>query len=103
MNLKAVELQIAIPKTFEAGKVAENHQQHVSAQQVNANETLKKEIERKAVTVNESEELLAIADEEERSSKDGQERGKGKKRKHYAKSEMPAQHPFKGNLFDYSG
>ncbi len=28
MSLKGVELQIAIPKTFDAGKVAEQHQQN---------------------------------------------------------------------------
>ena len=47
MSLKAVELQIAIPKTFDAGKMADNHQQNVIGQQIHANEALKKEIERK--------------------------------------------------------
>ena len=42
MSLKAVELQIAIPKTFDAGKMADNHQQNVVSQQINANEALKK-------------------------------------------------------------
>jgi len=47
MSLKGVELQIAIPKTFEAGKMADQAQQQVLAQQAHANEALKKEVERK--------------------------------------------------------
>ena len=42
MSLKAVELQIAIPKTFDAGKMADNHQQNVIQQQMHANAALKK-------------------------------------------------------------
>ena len=55
MSLKAVELQVAIPKTFDAGKLAENHQQNVIGQQINANEALKKQIERKQLTVNKTD------------------------------------------------
>lgn len=103
MSLKAVELQIAIPKTFDAGKMADNHQQNVISQQVNANEALKKEIERKQLTVNESEDLDAINDEENREQQhDGEHASNGKNNKTLIK-EKPAKHPFKGNLFDYSG
>lgn len=42
MSLKGVELQIAIPKTFEAGKMVDQAQQQVLAQQAHANEALKK-------------------------------------------------------------
>ncbi len=42
MSLKGVELQIAIPKTFEAGKMADQAQQQTLAQQAHANEALKK-------------------------------------------------------------
>lgn len=46
MSLKGVELQIAIPKTFDAGKVQEQHQQNVIQQQYNANEALKKKLKK---------------------------------------------------------
>ena len=102
MSLKAVELQVAIPKTFDAGKLAENHQQNVIGQQINANEALKKHIERKQLTVNESEQLDSIHDEEQHDQHEDQQASKKEKKKSVTK-EIPAKHPFKGNLFDHSG
>jgi len=102
VSLKAVELQVAIPKTFDAGKLAENHQQNVIGQQINANEALKKHIERKQLTVNESEQLDSIHDEEQHDQHEGQQASKKEKKKSVTK-EIPAKHPFKGNLFDHSG
>ena len=102
MSLKVVELQVAIPKTFDAGKLAENHQQNVIGQQINANEALKKHIERKQLTVNESEQLDSIHDEEQHDQQEGQQASKKEKKKSVTK-EIPAKQPFKGNLFDHSG
>ncbi len=97
-----MELQIAIPKTFDAGKMADNHQQNVIGQQINANEALKKEIERKQLSVNESENLDSINDEENRGQHEEQHGHTNEKKKTLMK-EKPAKHPFKGNLFDFSG
>lgn len=102
MSLKAVELQIAIPKTFDAGKMQDNHQQNIVAQQMNANEALKKEIERKQTAVNESEELENINEDDGHNPPDSPELMSQKKKKNNSKA-IPAKHPFKGNLFDYSG
>ncbi|MDM5246964.1 MULTISPECIES: RNA polymerase subunit sigma [unclassified Lysinibacillus] len=102
MSLKGVELQIAIPKTFEAGKMADQAQQQVLAQQVHANEALKKEIERKQKVVNTSEGMDEIGEEEEA----GGEYIKGTRKKKKSNNEEPkkqAQHPFKGNFVDFSG
>lgn len=49
MSLKGVELQIAIPKTFDAGKMADQKQQAVIHQQMHANEAAKKRIRKKIV------------------------------------------------------
>lgn len=65
MSLKGVELQIAIPKTFEAGKMADQAQQQALAQQAHANEAHKKEVERKQKIVNTSEGMDEISEEEE--------------------------------------
>ena len=101
MSLKAVELQIAIPKTFDAGKMADNHNQNVISQQMNANEALKKEIERKQLAVNESDDLDGIKEDQENNNGAGhQERHKKNKT---IIEEKPAKHPFKGNLVDFSG
>lgn len=103
MSLKGVELQIAIPKTFDAGKLADQHQQNTINQQLNANEALKREIERKQFSVNESEEMDAISDDEE-NNQPGQEQSNRKNNKENKQQlEQKAQHPFKGNLFDFSG
>ena len=102
MSLKAVELQVAIPKTFDAGKVAEQHQQNTINQQLNANEALKKELERKQKIVNDTENTDAISDEEEREKNTEHQLMLNKKKK--KEQEQPkAQHPFKGNFIDFSG
>ena len=102
MSLKAVELQVAIPKTFDAGKVAEQHQQNTINQQLNANEALKKELERKQKIVNDTENTDAISDEEERDGNTGQQSMLNKKKKK-EQEQQNAQHPFKGNFIDFSG
>ena len=99
MSLKAVELQIAIPKTFDAGKIADNHQQNVINQQLHANEALKKEIERKQTSVQESEHLEHINEKDEGTDPEQN----AKKHKKSLMKEKQAKHPFKGNLFDFSG
>jgi len=102
MSLKAVELQVAIPKTFDAGKVAEQHQQNTINQQLNANEALKKELERKQKIVNDTENTDAISNQEERERNEGNPSMLNKKKK--KEQEQPkAQHPFKGNFIDFSG
>ena len=102
MSLKAIELQIAIPKTFDAGKIADNHQQNIIKQQHHANEALKKDIERKQLAVNETDELDSVNEEGEQNASD-QSQSMMKKNQKNKKEEKPAQHPFKGNFFDYSG
>lgn len=102
MSLKAVELQIAIPKTFEAGKAADQHQQNVIHQQMHANEALKKEWERKQLAVNTTESTDAISKDDERNGNGENHSSMGEKKKE--QQELPkAHHPFKGNFIDYSG
>lgn len=101
MSLKGVELQIAIPKTFDAGKIADQQNQNVINQQLHANEALKKELERKQTVVNESEDLDAISEDEERDAQDPNNPHSKKKKK--SKETKPAKHPFKGNFIDFSG
>lgn len=101
MSLKLVELQVAIPKTFEAGKVAENHQQNVLNQQMHANEATKREVERQQTAVLESDNLHGVKDDEQQQNDQDQQHKK--KNKQMELKEKQAQHPFKGNLFDFSG
>ena len=101
MSLKGIELQIAIPKTFDAGKMADQHQQNNILQQMHANEALKREIERKQLSVNESDKMDALKDDEEHAENNHSQTQHDKKNKDQL--EQKAQHPFKGNLFDFSG
>ncbi|MEC1179327.1 RNA polymerase subunit sigma [Metasolibacillus meyeri] len=101
MSLKGVELQIAIPKTFDAGKMADQQHQNNILQQMHANEALKKELERKQKAVNDTENLDAISDEEE--SENGANAKKQNKKKQKEEEKVKAHHPFKGNFIDYSG
>lgn len=104
MSLKGVELQIAIPKTVDAGRMAEQHQQNVVQQQYNANEALKKEIERKQLTVNNTEEIAEIADEEDDKKREGKGSHNNEKKERKKREEkVEVKHPFKGNFIDFSG
>ena len=103
MSLKGVELQIAIPKTFDAGKIADQHQQNTINQQYHANEHLKLEIERKKLSVNESEEMDSISEDEDERRAASEHSHNQQKKKNKQQLEQKAQHPFKGNFFDFSG
>lgn len=100
MSLRNIELQIAIPKTYEAGKTVEQHQQNVIQQQINAHEALKKEIEKKQLTVKDTEKVDKISEDEDN---DNNEQNMSKKEKQQKKKQKEAQHPFKGNFIDFSG
>jgi predicted ribosome quality control (RQC) complex YloA/Tae2 family protein len=103
MSLKGVELQIAIPKTFDAGKMADQRQQAVLQQQMHATEEAKREFEKKRTVVIETDNLGEIREDDERQAADQQANDKRKKNKEQAMEKVKAQHPFKGNFFDFSG
>ncbi|SOC35579.1 RNA polymerase subunit sigma [Ureibacillus acetophenoni] len=102
MSLKGVELQIAIPKTFDAGKLAEQHQHNVLQQQLNANEALKKELVRKQLTVIDTEPTEKINKDENNKNGNDQQTKQNHPKKD-TKETKKATHPFKGNFIDYSG
>lgn len=102
MSLKGVELQIALPKTFEAGKAIEQHQQNVIHQQHLANEALKKEMQKKQLALVETEGTEEITDEKEHQDAEN-DYNKNKKNKKEQQEEKTAKHPFKGNIIDYRG
>ena len=82
--------------------MADQAQQQTLAQQVHANEALKKELERKQKAVNTSEGMTEISEEEEAGG-EYINRTRKKKKNHNEKPEKQAQHPFKGNFVDFSG
>ncbi|HWI47885.1 MAG TPA: RNA polymerase subunit sigma [Rummeliibacillus sp.] len=102
MSLKGVELQIALPKTFEAGKITEQAQQQVNTGQDLANQALQKQIERNRTAVLESDKSTQIS-EDDPSNDRGNEKQQGQKKKHESSAHEQIQHPFKGHFVDFSG
>lgn len=105
MSLKGVELQIAIPKTFDAGKLQEQAVQSIHANQDMSNEALKKQLEKNNTLLLESAEIKNLKQDEpnEDAAEEQQERQSKELEEAQAKEKKQAKHPFKGNLFDYSG
>ena len=68
---------------------------------MHANEALKKEIERKQMSVHESEHLNQV--NEEGNGTDTEQQNSEKNHKKSLIKVKEAKHPFKGNLFDFSG
>ncbi|QUG41110.1 RNA polymerase subunit sigma [Psychrobacillus sp. INOP01] len=99
MSLKLAELQIAIPKTFDAGKVADQIQQQSAIHQSNAQAASERQLEKNRETVTKSNEASETSSEEERERTE-QERQNREKREREIKE---TKHPFKGNFVDFSG
>ncbi|MFC5558086.1 RNA polymerase subunit sigma [Ureibacillus thermophilus] len=103
MSLKGVELQIAIPKTVDAGKMAEQHQQNVVQQQFHANEALKRDIEKKQLTVNDTEKISGVSERDKEKEGSGKESNHNQKGRKKHQEQVEAKHPYKGNFIDFSG
>ncbi|WP_233190726.1 RNA polymerase subunit sigma [Sporosarcina sp. P19] len=98
MSLKAIELQIAIPKTFEAGKIAEQKQQQSQLAQDVANMQTEKQTLNSRETVMKSDPYAKL-DGDGRQPDDESQRHLEK----IEKEQQQAKHPFKGSFVDYSG
>lgn len=100
MSLKGVELQIAIPKTFDAGKVADQLQQQSSINQANAQAASERLLEKNRVTVTDTKNA---AEASLTDSQREQERQQQKEREKKEQEMKEIKHPFKGNFVDFSG
>lgn len=106
MSLKSIELQIAIPKTFDAGKQQSQIQQQINAGQDLANEALKEQIEKNHTLLLEAASLKELRSEDEReqaSSQSNKSKKESQDEEITEKLVNQAKHPFKGNFFDFSG
>lgn len=100
MSLKAIELQIAIPKTFDAGKVADQLQQQSAVNQANAQAASERQLEKNRETVLQAGETAEASLDDKGESSAEQERKKHEKKEQEKKN---TKHPFKGNFVDFSG
>ena len=100
MSLKLAELQIAIPKTFDAGKIADQIQQQSAINQSNAQAASERQLEKNRETVTKSNETAETSSQEDKRERAEQERQNREKREKEIKE---TNHPFKGNFVDFSG
>ncbi|WP_286180754.1 hypothetical protein [Bacillus sp. ISL-37] len=103
MSLKAIEMQIALPRTHDAGKIQEQLQQRGQHLQEHAAQSVTKEddLKRKTVVKN-NQKQEARLNQEGGQSGHQEQNGREDKRN---KNDQPAQHhhPYKGKVIDYSG
>lgn len=103
MSLKAIEMQVALPRTHDAGKIQEQLQQRGQHLQEHAAQSVTKEDELKRKTViKNNQKQEARLNKENGDSNQKQEQGKQDKQD---KNDKPVQqhHPYKGKVIDYSG
>lgn len=102
MSLKGIELQIAIPKTFDAGKMAEQKQQLIQAGQDHAGVLTEKEQAKNRGTVIKSD-RSAKTDSESKNRDSEQTPREQSQQKKNNNNESEMAHPYKGAFVDFTG
>lgn len=105
MNLKAVEMQIAVPRTNEAGRIQqENQQRPVIDQNLLSAENIKeRELERqRSANIDESAHNTKIKREGHSPDQQRQQPPPQGEQQEEQEKEHPAEHPFKGRHIDLS-
>jgi len=105
MSLKSVEMQIALPRTHEAGKLQEQLQQRGQVSNHHAAAELEREAEKNRSTVIKQEQKERPQLNSGNSSS-GQQNGKQKSKKQENSSldeSGKEKHPYKGTIIDFSG
>lgn len=103
MSLKAIEMQIALPRTHDAGKIQEQLQQRGQHLQEHAAQSVAKEDDLKRKTVLKNNQKQEARLNQGGSPSDGQKQNDRRDQKN--KDDQPEQphHPYKGKVIDYSG
>lgn len=105
MSLKAIEMQIALPRTQDAGKIQEQIQQRSQIQHDYAAHEVQKEVDKMQHSVVKEEQKSFLKFNEKDGNRDSgtfeqQKKKNQDKKKNTSNSQI---HPYKGNLIDYSG
>lgn len=100
MSLKAIELQVALPRTHDAGKVQEQLHQRSQITQDLATREMQKEIKKQETTVLKNQPKGNVDDKHDGSPKQNQHYIRKRNKR---KEELNSSHPYKGNAIDYSG
>ncbi|WP_438317671.1 hypothetical protein [Sporosarcina sp. FA9] len=99
MGLKGIELQIAIPKTFEAGKIAEHKQQQSQLNQDQANALMDRQTLKNRETVLETAEYAKM----DSNKKNGDNPHQQDETERNNEEEKKTIHPYKGSFVDFIG
>lgn len=104
MGLKSVELQVAIPRSQDAGKMQDQlMRQGQQFQETLTKQQLREEaMKRNQVNQFEDVEHQTIANEQDRENKNDQERKQDKKQKNKKRNDK-TEHPYLGTKIDFSG
>lgn len=105
MSLKAVELQIAVPRTSEAGKYQSEHRQRNMNDQATLGHEASKETEavrHRSTAVDESTEASVTEQEEQRQNEHSPQHRMSANAQDEQAAEHPAEHPYKGHHIDLS-
>ncbi|MEK3989594.1 hypothetical protein [Robertmurraya sp. FSL R5-0851] len=102
MSLKAIEMQIALPRMQDASKLQEQLQQRGQQQNDVAANTVAKEVEKNRISVNKHEQKEQVRLKDHQRDKNDNQQGK-RNRKNKESQPVKEVHPYKGNFFDFSG
>lgn len=107
MTMKTVEIQIALPRTHEAGKLQEQLQQRGQLQHDLAVREMKKEEQLMKSSVSRNEQKDTVRFHHQKIDSDNRDengkRGKRGNRRTKANKEKCLNHPYKGNMLDLRG
>lgn len=105
MSLKSVEMQIALPRTIEAGKIQEQLQQRGQNMNDIGVQQTQKEEEKKRSTVIKQEQKgnvkLSQKQQENQQGTNGQQ--ENEEQKEEKEKKQKEYHPYKGTVIDFSG
>lgn len=102
MSWKSIEMQVALPRTLDAGRMQEqlSKQNQQFQQALTKNQVRENELKRNRV--NESEEIIyAKVNDDKNSTEDSSEREQ-EEREEKKEEELP-KHPYLGSKIDFSG
>ena len=106
MSLKGVEMQVALPRTIDAGKISEQLQQRSQQANTLANAQTQKELEQKRTTVVKEEskaEAKLYRENHEQSNQRDANHSQKQQESPEEKVLVKESHPYKGLKFDISG
>ena len=107
MSMKSVEIQIALPRTHDAGKLQEQLQQRGQLQHDLAVRDMKKEeqVMKSSVTRHKQKDVARFHHHkvDSENSEGNRKRDKGGKSKTKANKGKRLNHPYKGNMVDIRG